>query len=135
MPNSIDSNRLRLTDTEGSTGVLIGFICNDCRVSVFGPATFCQSCSSDNISPIDFNSTAELYSYTIVRVPPPGWPGDSPYILAEVQLDEGPHVLAELIECENNQINMGMKVELVLVPVHGISPSELKIVYKWRPTI
>ena len=135
MPNSIDSNRLRLTNTEGSTGVLIGFKCNDCRVSVFGPATFCQSCSSEDISTTEFSSSAELYSYTIVRVPPSGWPGDSPYTLAEVQLNEGPHVLAELVECENKCLEIGMSVELVLVPVDVTSPSESRIVYKWRPTI
>lgn len=135
MPNSIDPNRLRLTNDEGSTGVLIGFKCHDCEISVFGPATFCQSCTSQHISATEFSSSAELYSYTIVRVPPAGWPGDSPYILAQVQLNEGPHVVAELIGCENKDVEIGMRVELVLVPVNGTSPSEIKIVYKWRPII
>ena len=76
-----------------------------------------------------------LYSYTIVRVPPAGWPGPVPYVLGQVALPEGPHVLAEVIECEEDQLRVDMPVELVLRLVFTGEAEAQKVVYKWRPVI
>lgn len=133
MPVSVDPNRLKLTDNAGTEGVLLGFHCRDCGVYVFGPATFCQACTSNNLEPVEFGQCGTLYSYTIVRVPPSGWPGPVPYILGEIQLPEGPHVLAEVIGCEDSSLKIGMPVELALQAVKGADSPQEKVVYKWRP--
>jgi uncharacterized OB-fold protein len=130
---SVDPNRLKLTDDAGTQGVLLGFRCRDCGVYVFGPAAFCQACTSSNLKPVEFGQSGTLYSYTIVRVPPSGWLGPVPYILGEVQLPEGPHVLAEVIGCENSNLKIGMPMELALQSVKGAESSQAKVVYKWRP--
>ena len=134
MPISVDERCLRLTAADGSAGTLLGMQCADCGVVVFGPATFCQACSSANLVQIELSGAGVLYSYTIVRVPPPGWPGPVPYVLSEVELPEGPHVLAELIDCPHDALQVGMPVALALqaVAMDGVPDSE-RIVYKWRP--
>jgi uncharacterized OB-fold protein len=38
---------------------------------------------------------------------------DVPYNVAEVELDEGPRLLTNLVEVENDAITMGMPVEIV----------------------
>ena len=133
MPSSIDDTRLIISDAQEPEGSLIGFKCEDCNVVVFGPAKFCQSCTSDNLIPITFGSLGSLYSYTEVKVPPHGWPGEVPYILAEVALPEGPHVLAELIDIHHGDIQIGMALKLALVPVEYGTTGSTKIVYKWSP--
>ena len=134
MPISVDERCLRLTSDDGSTGTLLGMRCSECGVIVFGPATFCQSCASNRLEQIDLSTDGVLFSYTIVRVPPPGWPGQVPYVLSEVELPEGPHVLAELIDCAHDSLQVGIPVTLALEPVsmEGVADSE-RIVYKWRP--
>ena len=146
MPISVDENLLRLTNADADTGadadadpnaiqgVLLGRRCRACGITVFGPATFCQSCTSPDLDTIDLSPTGILYSYTIVRVPPAGWPGPTPYILGEVELPEGPHVLAEVIDCPHDALTVGMPVTLALqsVSLDG-SPDSARIVYKWRP--
>ena len=82
----------------------MGFRCRDCDVTVFGPATFCQSCTSFEVEPVDLGTRGNLYSYTIVRIPPAGWPGEVPYILGQVELPSGPQVLAEVIGCQQSDI-------------------------------
>ena len=72
MPVSVDPNRLRLTNEDGTEGVLVGFRCRECGTHVFGAATFCQGCTSDQLEPVDLSQHGTLYSYTIVRVPPAG---------------------------------------------------------------
>ena len=133
MPVSVDANRLRLTNEAGTEGVLVGFRCRECGIHVFGPAIFCQGCTSDQLEPVDLSQHGTLYSYTIVRVPSAGWPGPVPYTLGQVQLPEGPQVLAEVVDCPAADLKIGIDVELVLRPVPGEEAVPGKIVYKWRP--
>lgn len=134
MPNSIDPTRLRLTNDDGTQGVLLGSVCGDCGVKVFGPATFCQSCTSGNLSQLELSTQGTLFSYTVVRVPPAGWPGPVPYILGEIELAEGPHVLAEVIDVPDGDPPIGMNMELALQQVTtNADSSEPRVVYKWRP--
>ena len=133
MPVSIDPRRLKITDDAGTEGTLIGFRCRDCEVSVFGPATFCQSCTSFEVEQVDLGAQGTLYSYTIVRIPPAGWPGPVPYILGQVELPAGPQVLAEVIDCEQPDLVIGMPVELAIQAVPAQEGGEDKLVYKWRP--
>ena len=105
MPESVDPRRLRISGDAGNEGTLIGFRCRECGVSVFGPATFCQACTSFDVEPVDLGRVGTLYSYTIVRIPPAGWPGPVPYVLGQVELPSGPQVLAEVIDCEHSELD------------------------------
>ena len=131
---SVDDKCLRLTDENGERGVLLGMRCRQCGVCVFGPATFCQACTSSDLEAVELAQQGTLFSYTVVRVPPPGWPGQVPYVLGEVELPEGPHVLAEVIDCNHGDLRVGMSVALALqtVEMEGVANSE-RAVYKWRP--
>ena len=133
MPESVDTRRLKLTNEERTEGVLLGFRCLECDTVIFGPGTFCQRCTSAKLEPIEFSQTGILYSYTVVRIPSAGWPGPVPYILALVELSEGPQVLAELVDCLEDALEIGMPVELTLQLVQGEDSSAAKVVYKWRP--
>ena len=130
---SVDSSRLRLTRDDGSEGLLLGTRCRDCGIHLFGPATFCQSCTSANLEPVEFSSRGTLYSYTVVRVTPAGWPGPVPYVLGQVELREGPHVLAEVIDCRESDLRIDMEVALALRKVRPEESDVDKIVHKWRP--
>ena len=133
MPVSVDTKRLKLTNEEGTEGVLLGSRCRDCGIHVFGPATFCQGCTSGNLEPVELSNRGVIYSYTVVRVPPPGWPGPVPYLLGQVDLPEGPQVLAEVIDCPEADLRIGMPMELALQAVSAADEGAQKVVYKWRP--
>ncbi len=130
---SVDPGRLRLDEEQPTEGVLIGMRCAECGIHVFGQAVFCQACSSASLEPADLSRTGTLYSYTIVRVPPDGWPGTVPYILGEVELPEGPHVLAEVIEVSPEDLKLDIAVRLVLQEVHPGNSGPTLMVYKWAP--
>ena len=132
-PRSIDPGRLRLDGDQASAGTLLGIRCLDCGITVFGQAVFCQACSSSRLEPVDLCSTGTLYSYTIVRVPPEGWPGPVPYVLGEVELPEGPHILAEVIDVAPEALEIGMEVRLALQEVESGESGPAFMVYKWAP--
>ena len=132
-PVSVDGSRLRLTSEDGSQGVLLGTKCRDCGIHAFGPAIFCQSCTSDNLEPVELSPNGTIYSYTVVHVPPAGWPGPVPYVLGQIELREGPHVLAEVVDCQESDLRIGMEVELALRRVSPEGSEVDRVVYKWRP--
>ena len=133
IPISIDPTRLKLTSDDAPPGTLIGFRCKDCDTTVFGTAVFCQSCTSRDLEAVELGVKGILFSYTIVRIPPAGWPGDVPYVLGQVELPQGPQVLAEVIGCKYDDLEIGLDLEMTLraVPAEGGGPD--KAVYKWRP--
>ena len=59
--------KCKLTNDEGTRGVLVGTRCRDCQVYVFGPAVFCQACTSSNLEPVELGGTtvarATLHNY------------------------------------------------------------------------
>ena len=56
-----------------------------------------------------------------------------PYILGQVELPSGPQVLAEVIECEQSALKIGMPVQLAIQAVPAHEGGDDKLVYKWRP--
>ena len=132
-PVSVDPHRLKITNYDSSEGTLVGFRCNECSTTVFGPAIFCQSCTSTDLEAVELGAKGTLFSYTIVRIPPAGWPGEVPYVLGQVELPQGPQVLAEVVDCEHDDLKIGMAVELTLQAVPAENGRPDKAVYKWRP--
>jgi len=132
-PVSVDPNRLKITNGDSSEGTLVGFQCNECNTTVFGPAVFCQSCTSTDLEAVELGAKGTLFSYTIVRIPSAGWPGEVPYVLGQVELPQGPQVLAEVVDCEHDDLKIGMAVELTLQAVPAENGEPDKAVYKWRP--
>ncbi len=133
-PIPVDPTRLRLDPADESQGTLLGTRCLDCGVYLFGAAVFCQACSSARLEGVELSREGTLYSYTIVRVPPEGWPGPVPYVLGEVELPEGPHILAEVVGAAHEELSVGIRVKLTLQPVPSASDaSQTLMVYKWAP--
>ena len=129
---SIDTTRLRLSAEDGSKGVLLGTRCIDCGVHSFGPAVMCLQCASPTLEETTLSTHGTLYSYTLVHVPPAGWPGPVPYILGQVELPEGPHVMAEIVDASFDELSVGMSMTLTLRTVVAPGSGEEKAVFKWR---
>ncbi len=59
-----------------------------------------------------------MWSYTICHPPVlPPFESRTPYNAVVVRLEEGPFMVTNLIDCPDEAIDVGMPVELALVPV------------------
>ena len=125
-------SRLKLLNEEGTEGVLLGARCRRCGEHFFGSVVFCQRCTSGDLEPVELSNRGSLYSYTIVRRPPDGWKGNVPYVLGQVELPEGPHVLSEVVDCPFEGLKVGMALELALVVGGEDAEGNEIVVYKWR---
>jgi uncharacterized protein len=71
--------------------------CDDCANVYFPPRPFCPSCASRHVSIFSASGKATLYSYVIHHRPVAGF--TPPYAIAVVELEEGPRMMSNIIDC------------------------------------
>jgi uncharacterized OB-fold protein len=93
-------------------GVLRVQRCRDCGTHVFIPQPVCTGCFGEGLEWVDSAGRGTVYSFTHVHRPAtPAF--DAPYTVAIIELDEGFHMLSNLIECAMQDVAIGMPVEVV----------------------
>jgi uncharacterized OB-fold protein len=71
--------------------------CDECAKVYFPPRPFCPACASRNVAVMQASGKATLYSYVIHHRPVPGF--TPPYAIAVVELDEGPRMMTNIVDC------------------------------------
>lgn len=90
--------------------------CEDCGKAFFYPRSFCPHCHSRRIAWIQASGKGRLYSFEIAyQSLNPAFKIKPPYILAMIELEEGPRMLANLINIEPDPklVKCDMPVEVV----------------------
>ena len=88
--------------------------CNDCQTHVFIPQPACTSCFSEALEWVATSGRGSVYSYTVVHRPQrPQF--KVPYVVAIVELEEGFHMLTNLIGVDPESVQIGMAVEAEFV--------------------
>ena len=87
-------------------------VCNSCGENFFTPQVLCPNCLSDDWSYSESNGIGAIYSYTTVHRPMgEGFP--SPFVLVDIELDEGWRMYSRLINCNPEEIAIGLEVEVI----------------------
>ena len=60
---------------------------------------------------IKLSGKGEVMTYTLIHDAPENFEGQAPYPIAIIKLNEGPRVTAQLVDCEFDDIKIGMKVQ------------------------
>ena len=60
-----------------------------------------------------FAGTGEIYSYTVVQEAPEGYDDQAPYVVALVNLDEGPMITTQITDLDDQPLAIGDRVEMV----------------------
>jgi uncharacterized OB-fold protein len=72
--------------------------CNACGQLHFMPRCLCPSCWSDNLDWIDASGTGRVHSFSVIRrASDPAFASRVPYVLALIELDEGPRMMANIL--------------------------------------
>jgi uncharacterized OB-fold protein len=72
--------------------------CRACDQPYFPPQPFCPRCAGDDVEVFRASGHGTLYSYVINHRAAPGF--TAPYVIAVIELDEGPRLLTNLVEVE-----------------------------------
>ncbi len=91
--------------------------CEGCSHVYFPPRPFCPSCGSRDVEVFKASGQASLHSYVIVHRPAPGF--TPPYAIAVVELDEGPRMMTNIVECPQTPeaLVLDMKLEATFEPM------------------
>ena len=94
--------------------------CNACEQAYFYPRDFCPNCGSRDVSWIQASGKGTLHTFAIVhRAPVPAFRDHVPFVVAMVDLEEGPRIPTNLVDVEPDpeHIHVGMAVEVAFADV------------------
>src|SRR6188472_1515456 len=74
--------------------------CIDCSRFHFYPRATCPHCGSAKLEWQTVAGKGTVYSYTVVHRPPsPAFAAEVPYVVAVIELEEGPHLMSSVTGC------------------------------------
>lgn len=89
--------------------------CDGCAAWIWYPRGFCPACGGLQTTWREASGRGRIYSYTVVRKSGlPGWGELVPYVIAYVELDEGPRVMSNIVGCDPDALTIGTAVHVVM---------------------
>ena len=88
--------------------------CQECGHYRYPPGETCPSCLSDKLEWVKISGRGSVYTWTVFhQAYHPAYKDDIPYAVVAVELEEGPRMITNLVNCGTEDIKMGMPVEVV----------------------
>ena len=88
--------------------------CNACKKFWFPPSRLCPHCLSDDSDWESVSGHGKIYSFVVFhRVYHPAFAGEVPYVVAIVELEEGPRMLTNIVGVPVDQVRCNIPVGVV----------------------
>lgn len=88
--------------------------CGDCGETQFYPRGVCSHCLSSNLGWIEASGEATVYSCSVnYRAGHPGFAEKTPFVLAIVELAEGPRMMTNIVGDDARDVRIGDAVTVV----------------------
>lgn len=85
--------------------------CTSCARHVFYPRLSCPFCGGRELEWVVASGKGTVYTYTVARRPTHAAFADrGPYVIAIVELDEGPRMTTNIVGCSPEDVTIGMRV-------------------------
>ncbi|MFF7154735.1 OB-fold domain-containing protein [Streptomyces sp. NPDC008139] len=109
-------------------GTLLIQRCPSCHATQHYPRLICRVCAATPEWEAA-SGRGTVYTYTVVRqAGMPGFDEDAPYVIALVDLDEGPRMMGNITGCPVDEVRVGQRVQAYQLRIaDGIGLPQ------WRP--
>jgi uncharacterized OB-fold protein len=85
--------------------------CSQCKAYVFIPQPRCTNCQANELLWVESSGRGKVYSYSVVhRAPRPQF--EIPFAVAIIELEEGWHMLSNVLECPMDDVKVDLPVEV-----------------------
>ncbi|KKM10085.1 hypothetical protein SY88_15705 [Clostridiales bacterium PH28_bin88] len=118
---------------------LVGHRCHECGKINFPPKGVCKYCrASSSFEEIKLSGRGKVYSYTILAAggAPPEFAEEAlikdSYPVVLVELEEGPKIIAQLVDVPDDGVRIGLEVEAVIRRIY-VEEEVIRYGYKFRP--
>ena len=82
--------------------------CATCGVVIWPAKSRCDNCMQPTVNWVQANGKATLYSFALMhQVYHPGFASEVPYIIAQVDLEEGLRILTNIVGCSAAIFRLG----------------------------
>ena len=116
---------------------LIGSRCETCGEYFFPRVKLCQNPDCSNKGDVKealLSKRGKLWSYTIQHyAPPPPYKGPVPLIIGLVALPENLKVMSQLTGCGEEDLKIGMDMELVIEKLFEDGEGREVVTWKFKP--
>lgn len=85
--------------------------CDACGRTHWYPRLVCPHCHGDAFHWKDASGRATVYSFSVIRTV------EEPFVLAYVQLEEGPIMMTNIVDCGVEEVHIGQSVQVQFQPV------------------
>jgi uncharacterized OB-fold protein len=93
--------------------------CRACRHLRFPPSILCPKCLGEETDWERLSGRGTIYTFIVIHRPVhPAFLDDAPYNVAIVELDEGIRTHTNIVECANEDLHVGMPVEVVFEKIN-----------------
>jgi uncharacterized OB-fold protein len=86
--------------------------CRKCGKIYFPPRLICPDCKTREFEQVKLKDAGKLLTYTVIRVGPSQFVNQTPYAMGIVELDDGTTLLTQIVDCEPEQLQIGMKLKM-----------------------
>jgi uncharacterized OB-fold protein len=90
--------------------------CAACGRVLWPARSFCSACGAADPEWFTASGRGTVYTYTIARKAQGEWRDVTPYVIAYVELAEGPRILTNVVGCEPAEVRIGLPVRVVFCP-------------------
>ena len=98
--------------------------CDACQERAFPPRAHCPSCGAAELAWSPVSGRGTVHSYTVAyRAPHPVFADQLPLVVAIVELEEGPRLVTNLVDCDHGELEVGLPVEVRFEPIDGSGAS------------
>ncbi len=105
-------------------GKFLGLNCQGCGRVIFPPQGLCPGCGGEKLAKTEIAKEGVIRTFTVIRVAPEGMV--PPYVLALVELSQGPWVLGRIAHLDLQQADMGLIGKKVHLGVQTLTDSNGK---------
>jgi uncharacterized OB-fold protein len=88
--------------------------CGQCGLIRWPPSAICPDCYATDTDWITASGKGKVYTYAVYHQAfHPAFKSELPYVTAAVELEEGPHLLTNIVGCRPVEVKCDMPVEVV----------------------
>lgn len=113
---------------------LIGNKCKSCGTVSFPKRAICGKCYREGMEEVTLSRRGKVTTWTVIRMKPPGYKGQAPYVLGEVELPEGVIVRTHFsgVNPDEPAIKIGDEVEVVVEKIYEDEEGNDVMCYKFK---
>lgn len=85
--------------------------CTTCGTFVWTPQMACRECLTETLEWADVSGRGKVYTYVVLHEAATA-AFKAPYTIAVIELEEGPRIFSDIVECDPRDVAIDMPVEV-----------------------